>query len=75
MKTVALNTLLTPEQVKEVEKILKQEDAVKWKRLREYLKTLREPLEKQGVVPEYLAYVIEYHAVVWPTQPNRKKNQ
>ena len=72
MKSVKLSELLTEEQWKEVNKILEAKDAEKWKRLREYLVTHRDALEKKGVVPEYLAYALEYYITTghWPKNSN-----
>lgn len=61
VKTVQLRTLLTEDQLDEIDKILREpytlERTVK---LRDYLVQHRESLEAKGVVPEYLTYVIEY---------------
>lgn len=62
-KFVALGQILTKDQLQAITKILNSRPAVdRFKKLRQYLITQRESLELQGVLPEYLAYAIEYHA-------------
>lgn len=63
-QTKKLADLLTEEQIEALELILSVNDPLKWKLVRAYLRGLREELEAKGVVPEYLAYVLEYQLSV-----------
>jgi len=58
MRTMTLAEILTPEQLAEVERLLKQPEP--FKAVKAYLITQRESLEAKDVLPEYLAYVIQY---------------
>lgn len=60
MKEFKLNDLLTDEEIEAVSSIIKKGDIERWKKLREYLQARRPQLEAKGVVPEYLAYYLEY---------------
>jgi hypothetical protein len=61
VKTIKLEDLITDDQTKDIWKIMDEHpDPIKRvKALTEYLQKLREGLEAKGVLPEYLAYVIE----------------
>lgn len=58
MKTVTLTEILTPQQLGEINRCLLQPEP--FKAVRAYLITQRESLEKQDVLPQYLAYTIEH---------------
>lgn len=62
MKTVQLSDLLDEEQIKQVAAIMNQERySQRITELKEYLGSLREQLESKGILPEYLAYSLEYN--------------
>lgn len=64
MRIVNLSQILSPAQLKEVERILKSStnSIERVKRLKDYYGTFREDLEKQDILPEYLAYCTEWAA-------------
>lgn len=57
-----LSELLTPAQIKAVKAIIKAEpDSLRRvKKLKAYLAEFKDELERKGVAPDYLAYVIEH---------------
>lgn len=55
-KEINLGELLDKEQVEDVELLLRERD---WKNLRIYLNKLKEQLEKKGILPDYLYYVLK----------------
>jgi hypothetical protein len=60
-RTTTMRDLCTPEQLEEITRLLKIEPTLERSRkIREYLITQRDDLEAKGVLPEYLAYFIEY---------------
>ncbi len=61
MNRVTLGELLTEQQCSDIWGIIEQEtdSIVRVRKLKEYLGNLREELEAKGVLPEYLAYVLE----------------
>jgi len=60
-RTITLNQVLSPTQLKEVERICKAHtDIERTKKLKEFYGTLREMLDAQGIDPNWLAYATEY---------------
>ena len=61
-KTFTLSQVLSPMQQKQVERIMRStHDSIeRTKRLKDYYGTFRDDLERQGLLPEYLAYATEY---------------
>lgn len=61
MRTITLAKLFSPKQLKEIERICKStSDSIeRVKRLKDYYSVLREDLERQDILPEYLAYATE----------------
>jgi hypothetical protein len=61
-KTVALGEILNTNQLREVKRILNSTaDTIEQvQRLKDYFGTFREDLERQEILPEYLAYVVAY---------------
>lgn len=68
--TFRLGDLLTEPQIEAVLDIIEHcpDSIERVKRLKEYLNTFKDDLEKKGVVADYLAYVIEHLAAVPQTQ-------
>ena len=62
MKTITLGQLLNEKQIVEVTRILNSSaDSIeRVRRLKDYFGTFRDDLEKKGVLPEYLAWAVEY---------------
>lgn len=61
MTTIQLGDILTGHQCDEVLSIMlaSSESVDRVRKLKEYLIPMREQLESKGVVPEYLAYMLE----------------
>lgn len=63
MESKKLGEILTPDQILGVLNILeiwRDDPTVRIKKLKEYLHKFSKDLEDKGVLPDYLAYVIEY---------------
>lgn len=62
MKTIKLGDLLTDDQLKQVREIINSTASSldRTAKLRDYFATIRETLESKGVLPEYLAYAVEF---------------
>lgn len=62
MKHVRLADILTEGRCRQVSKIINSTASSLWctAKLRNYFATIRETLESKGVLPEYLAYAVEF---------------
>lgn len=65
MKTIQLGELLNEQQLVETKRILHSttDPIERVRRLKDYFETFSEELEAKGVLPDYLAYVVEWQAV------------
>lgn len=78
MRTVTLGQILSPGQIVEVKRILNStaDSVEQTARLRDYYGTFRDDLERQEILPEYLAYVTVFAAASVKSENanKRKKN-
>lgn len=61
-RTVKLSDILGTAQLKEVKRILNSspDSLERVRRLKDYFGTFADDLERQGILPAYLAYAVEY---------------
>lgn len=65
MKTIQLSDLLNAQQLVETKRILRSttNPIERVRRLKDFFETFSDELEAKGVLPAYLAYVVEWQAV------------
>lgn len=61
-RTIKLGDILSPAQCNEVALIFKTSagSTERVKRLKDYFRTFADDLERQDILPDYLAYAVEY---------------